>query len=255
MRGITEVINNLKTQGLISHQSISYKCGICRDTGWVLSATNTYKQCNCVRKERSERLWEQYGIKPSRVKKINDYLPYDDVTAKAKEKSVEYIRSFNELKECENNWFALFGQPGSGKSHIVIAMGAALLKNNVSVVYMPYTEVMKEIKGNATNQEAYLRLVNRYMKAEVLVIDDLFKDKVKNGNIVADLTDVDIKHVYPILNYRYYNSLPTIISSECIPDILMELDEAQGGRILQRCVTKIVFKGHGYDYRVREFIV
>lgn len=231
------------------------KCVKCKDTGWVLSENNTYGRCQCIVKQHSETLWQQYGVKPSRVKKLNDYVPYDQVTAKAKEKAVEYVRLFHEIKEEENNWFALFGQPGSGKSHIAISIGAALLNNSIGVVYMPYMEAMKEIKGNAINQELYLTLVNRYMKAPVLIIDDLFKDKVKNGRLVADLTDTDIKHIYPIINYRYYSSLPTIISSECTPEILMDLDEAQGGRILQRCATKIVFKGQNYDYRVREFVV
>ncbi|MDK0862331.1 hypothetical protein P5F16_01285 [Clostridium perfringens] len=52
------------------------------------------------------------------------------------------------------------------------------------------------LKGDAKDFE-------KYKNAEVLVIDDLFKDKVRNGNIIADMTEIDMKHIYPLLNYRY----------------------------------------------------
>ncbi|MDM0497125.1 hypothetical protein QTH19_07780 [Clostridium perfringens] len=52
------------------------------------------------------------------------------------------------------------------------------------------------LKGDAKDFE-------KYKNAEVLVIDDLFKDKVRNGNIIADMTEIDMKRIYPLLNYRY----------------------------------------------------
>ena len=243
----------MRFQPSTSQESMIFSCDVCRDTGWIETSEKAFKRCSCVEKQRMERLWQQYGVKPSKVKKINNYIPHDALTTKAKERAVEYVKGSETLVDMENNWFALLGQPGAGKSHLVMAIGAALLNKNLKVVYMPYTEVIKELKGNANNQDNYEKLMSRYQMAEVLVIDDLFKDKVKNGRIVADLSDVDIKHIYPLLNYRYYNSLPTVISSECTPEILINLDEALGGRILERCITRIVFKGNEYDFRIREF--
>lgn len=254
MVALERILAQVRVQSTTSQKSTICNCNECRDTGWVETLNKTYKKCQCVIKAENERLWEDYGVNISKVKRINEYIPFDELTSKAKDKAVEYVLKFKEIKESENNWYALLGQPGCGKTHLVVAIGAALLNNGIGVVYMPYTEVMKEIKGNANNQEIYSKIINRYMKAPVLVIDDLFKDKMKNGRLVADLTEVDIRHIYPIINYRYYNSLPTIISSECTPELLMELDQAQGGRILERCTTKIVFRGEEYDHRVRHFI-
>lgn len=241
----------------------AYKCLICQDTGWAKTKTG-YKRCSCYEKEHAKMLWKSFGVDPSRVKTLNDYKGYDDVTKKALYMAKAYIRDFEGIKNTEENSFGLFGQPGAGKSHIAIAIGAALLnrKNPVQVIYMPYLEAMRELKANANDDEYYLRLSDRYKKAKVLIIDDLFKDKVKNGQLIKDrygnkvgLSDVDIKHIMPIINYRYFNKLPTLISTECTMGILVELDEALARRILEPCgYNRIVFKGAEHNYRMREFV-
>lgn len=120
--------------------------------------------------------------------------------------------------------------------------------------YMPYTEVIQELKGNAVDLEAYNKILNKYKGAEVLIIDDLFKDKVKNGELVGRLSEVDLKHIYPLINYRYNNNLPTVISSECDPEMLLTLDGAIGSRILEKSKGHItVFEGENYNYRLKAF--
>lgn len=231
---------------------MNYKCEICKDTGWVETNFRTYKKCSCVDKLRMENLWQEYGVNPKTVKKLNQYKVYDSLTDRAKSKALDYVLKYNERIFEENNWFAMMGQSGAGKSHIVIAIGAALLKKGHNVVYMPYTEAVKELKSCANDNLRYSKIANRYMKSEILVIDDLFKDKVKNGELIGDLTEVDIKHIYPILNTRYYNKLATIISTECSPEMLIKLDEALGGRIIERSLNfTSIFLGDRYNYRFK----
>lgn len=185
---------------------------------------------------------------------LREYKPYNEITEKAKEKAAEYIISFDEIKNTRENGFALLGAPGAGKTHIVLAIGKALLEKKVQVVYMPYLEVIKELKALAMYQEDYEKLLNRYTRSNVLIIDDLFKDKVKKGKVTAELSEADMKHIYPIINYRYLNHLPTLISSECTPKMLLELDEALAGRILEPTGKKYlqVFK-NDCNYRLRKF--
>lgn len=194
-----------------------------------------------------------FGVDPAEVKKLNEYTPYNELTKTAKNKAINYIKNFDSIKLKNENGFGMFGQPGAGKSHIIIAVGAALLNTGIQVVYMPYLEAIRQLKANANDDEYYLNLLCRYQKAKVLIIDDLFKDKVKKGQLVGQLTETDIKHIYPILNYRYINKMPTLISSECTPEMLVELDEAIAGRILERCGDNIViFEGTEYDYRFKD---
>lgn len=244
----------MKINGANTSSNKEYKCDKCKDTSWI-DNNGSYIRCICYTEEYLSRLWENFGVKIQDIKLLRDYTPYNDLTKKAKEKAIEYITGFEEIQPLRENGFALLGQPGAGKTHIILAIGKALLEKQISVVYMPYLEVIKELKALAMYQEDYERLINRYKRAKVLIIDDLFKDKVKKGKIVSELSETDMKHIYPILNYRYLNYLPTIISSECTPNMLLELDEALGGRILETTGKRfsLTFKGD-CNYRLRKFM-
>lgn len=113
---------------------------------------------------------------------------------------------------------------------------------------------MRELKACAMDEEYYNKTIEKYKRAKVLIIDDLFKDKVKKGKLIGELKEPDIKHIYPIINYRYYNYLPTLISTECTPIMLLDLDEALGGRILECCGKRFgtVFKSD-CNYRLKKY--
>ena len=242
---------------MTSQNTVTYSCRQCSDTGWVETENNCYKKCSCVEIKHIKSCWTNYGVSPEAVKTLEDYVAYNKISNLVKEKAKKYMLDFSELRAKENNWFGIFGQTGAGKSHVAVAMGASLLTREdkpLKVIYMPYLEVMRELKTNVLEEEYYLKLLTRYQRAEVLIIDDLFKDKVKKNKIAYELTETDIKHLYPIINYRYFNKLPTIISSECKPDMLLDLDEALAGRILERCEDNItIFNGEENNYRLRKF--
>lgn len=244
-----------RVPSLTSQNSMNtnFKCNICKDTGWIQVHDRTYKKCECVKKDEIRRQWELYNVKPDSVKNLNEYISYDDLTKRAKNKAIDYIKNYNNRDK--NNWMCLMGQAGSGKSHIAIAVGAELMCKGYRVIYMPYTEAMKEMKGNANNIEEYIKITKRYLNADVLLIDDLFKDKVKNGRLISELTEADLKHIYPILNNRYNSNLTTIISTECSPEILLTLDEALGGRILEKSSNySSIFQGSKYNYRIKQYV-
>jgi DNA replication protein DnaC len=260
MEALDRILSQVRQNSTTSqNMEDSYKCSKCKDTGWVLTTEGGYKQCQCIEIDYLKRLWENSGIRAdNQTLKLNDYKPYDEVTKGAREKAIGYIENFEDIKSKRENSFGLFGQPGSGKTHIVVAIGANLInreKDPIPVVYMPYLEVMRELKSNVLDDEYYNKLLNRYMRAKLLIIDDLFKDKVKKGRLVGELTQTDMKHIYPILNYRYLNYMPMLVSSECTPRMLIDLDEALAGRILEMCGDNItVFNDTKYNYRLRKFV-
>ena len=229
------------------------KCELCNGTGWMPTKIG-YKPCKCVEEEKVKKLWDSFGLNPDDVKKINEYKTYNDETIKAKKNAIEYVKNFETINNTRENSFALYGQAGGGKTHIVVGIGRALLEKNIQAIYMPYLEAIRELKCNVLDEEYYLKLLRRYQRANVLIIDDLFKDKVKKGKLTGQLTEADMKHIYPIINFRYVNRLPMLISTECTPNMLMDLDDALGGRILE-CVAKysIVF-GSDSNYRLKKFI-
>ncbi|CAM2843522.1 ATP-binding protein [Clostridium sporogenes] len=231
-----------------------YKCNKCQDTTFV-QGENGLKRCECYKKDLTKRRWAHFGIDPSKVKKISQYADYSDITKRAKEVAIDYIRNYSTIKTKVENNLAFLGQPGAGKSHLAIGIGANLINKGIctNVVYMPYEEAMRELKANTMN-ESYMELTKRYTECELLIIDDLFKEKVKNGKLVGELTESDIKHIQPIINQRYLNCKPTIYNSELTPELLINLDQALAGRILEKSNIVIFKYGLENNYRMRKFV-
>ena len=93
------------------------------------------------------------------------------------------------------------------------------------------------------NKEYYQELINKYKKAEILLIDDLFK-----GNI----TKADINPIFEIVNYRDINKLPMIVSTEYSVAEILNFDEGTSSRIYNMSKDFTVeIKGQENNYRLR----
>lgn len=161
----------------------------------------------------------------------------------AKKLCMDYADSFEKIELTRNNGLALLGNPGSGKTHLTIAIANALLARRIPVLYMQYREVVMQLKRLVLDEEEYNRVLNRYKKTRVLLVDDLFKGKI---------TESDINIVFELLNYRYINAMPTILSSELDASALLSLDEGVGSRIIEMCKGRILeIKGKQHNYRLR----
>ena len=70
---------------------------------------------------------------------------------------------------------------------------------------MPYRDNIISLKQNMMDEEYYRKSINKFKKAKVLLIDDLFK---------GSITGSDVNIMFEIINYRYLNGLPLIVSCE-----------------------------------------
>jgi len=134
------------------------------------------------------------------------------------------------------------GQVGSGKTHLSLAIANELMDGGVGVVYMPFRDVIIKVKQNIMDEVYYHQVMNRYKNARVLLIDDLFKGSISKS---------DINIVFEIINHRYFNNLPIIVSTEKSFEELIEIDEAIGSRIIEMCKGYlVVMKGNKLNYRI-----
>lgn len=200
----------------IPKQSREYKCDKCRDSGFIGSGYE-YAECECQRKERAERRMKKNGFEPGRM----TFKDFDEKT-KGAARMKEIAEKF--LADYPNCSMAVLGQVGAGKTHIIIATAQALIDREQDVYYMPYMDIMAIIRQNRFDEEGYAKVMNEIKNCGVLVIDDLFKGSIKPN-------DIDI--VFEIVNNRYLNKKPMMISSEKSLDELTAIDEAIGTRLAQ----------------------
>lgn len=154
-----------------------------------------------------------------------------------------------------DSWFLLCGQSGAGKTHLCTAICRQLLLDGREVVYMPWREDITTLKGLSLDSEEREKQLQRIKTAEVLYIDDLFKNgRDKDGSSMPTRADVEL--AFEIMNYRYNSRLVTILSTERSPQELLEIDQALGSRITERSEEYVLFVGpdSSRNYRLRSIV-
>jgi DNA replication protein DnaC len=140
---------------------------------------------------------------------------------------------------------ALLGQVGSGKTHLLMAVSNNLLSKGIQVRYFEFVEEFNDLKSDFNR---FKKKIDRLKEVEVLFIDDLFKGR-------EHPTAFEATQMFGIINYRYLNKKPILISSEHTIDSLVEIDEAIGSRIFEMCHDFIVqIKGDlkELNYRLKD---
>ena len=231
-----------------TQKSQSNICPICKGTGWIIKKQEHSQPimtlCKCTEEEKIKRLWANSGINTDNLdKSFSNFECWNDKSKEIKDKAVQYYKAFNTIREDRRNSIMFCGNPGSGKTHISLALANNFLKKGIRVVYMPYRDIVTKLKQNMIDEEYYKKTLSKYQTCEILLLDDLFKGKVNE-------TDVNI--MFELLNYRYLNQLPIIVSTEFNIDRLLSFDEAIGSRIYEMCKDFVVeITGTENNYRLR----
>lgn len=220
-----------------------YICNKCRDLTFIIK-DNEAIPCKCRALREAENILKKSGISEEfRKKTFKNYnysidLQRMDAFSKAK----KYAREFKNLSNNKCNSILFMGQVGSGKTHLSMAIANELMNSGISVIYMPFRDTITTIKQNIMDANYYRKTVDKYKLAKVLLIDDLFKGGVSKS---------DINIMFEIINYRYFNKLPMIISTEKTFDELIQIDEALGSRIIESSNDYLVdMIGNKLNYRI-----
>ncbi len=222
-------------------------CPKCKNKGDIaFVSTDLYpsmaiKPCECMKVRRSIWNIEQSGLKDKlkgcTFDTFNTGKPFQK---EMKTKAEGFVTM-------PDGWFFLGGQVGCGKTHICTAICGEFLKQYKTVRYMLWREDVVSLKALVTDAEEYKMLIDKFKRAEVLYIDDFFK--VEKGK---KPTAADVNVAFEIIDYRYRNrDLITIISSEMNIYDLLDIDEAVGSRIYERCKNINIDLEKSENYRLR----
>lgn len=82
----------------------------------------------------------------------------------------------------------LVGPPGTGKSHIAQAIGQEAVKAGFIVIYRSIFDLVRELLEQET-QAAETRLLNKYLKPDLLIIDDMGLKVLpaKSGEVLLEI--------------------------------------------------------------------
>lgn len=209
-------------------------CPVCKNRGYMAEIKDGYLvsvECVCMAKRRSIRRIERSGMK-----ELLERNTLDNFQTKTKWQSGMKQRAISFLADGAKGWFAALGSVGAGKTHLCTAICGELLNGGREVRYMLWRDESMKIKAAASDSDEYERLIYPLKTVSVLYIDDLFK--TQRG---VEIRQADVNLAFELLNYRYCNErLTTILSSEKTMDELMNIDEAIGSRIYERCKDRCI---------------
>ena len=222
-------------------------CPICNGLGVIIYTKDGYEYgrfCECREQENARARMNASGVSEEMQKiGFNDYIVNNDQRKNARDKAVEYYKAFLEKEKTRNNSIIFCGQVGSGKTMLSLAITNNLINHaKVDCYYMPYREGITELKSLVKNSLEYEKAMKPYKHSRVLVIDDLFKGK---------LTEADVNAMFEIVNYRYMNNKPIIVSTEKSPEEVQDFDVGIGSRILEMCKGNIIYmRGKDLNFRL-----
>lgn len=213
-----------------------YNCDICKNKGYYTKPQlymNSYNQvqvmCRCDTIRKTIRALNRSGL----ADVVHDYT-FDKYIVTEEWQQIVIDKAKAYLNDFENHWFYFGGTTGSGKTHICTAIAVKLLKQGKEVKYMLWRDEASRLKAMVNDAE-YESIIKAYKTVDVLYIDDLFKTGKTEFQSKQRPTQADINLAFEILNSRAIQKKITIISSESTLADLIDIDEAIGGRIKQKC--------------------
>ncbi|MGN4127660.1 DnaA ATPase domain-containing protein [Lysinibacillus sphaericus] len=214
--------------------------------------TEEWQKCECVKMRQLNRLIQSSAITEEFQKMSFKNFATDGVhpiVAEMKSKANQYYTAFDEIKGYRQNSIMLIGQPGCGKTHLLTAISNYLMHTKqVPVLYFPYKDGMNNIAAN--NFDRKNEIMERMKEVDVLFIDDLFKPI--GGKV--DVKPFQAEIIFEVVNYRYLNNRPLLISSELTLDDMLFIDEALTSRIFEMAedFTVTIKKDMKVNYRLRK---
>lgn len=181
----------------------------------MIESVHGWRVCDCRKREMSLKRMQRNGLRPG-------VMTFDNF--KADNPTAVRLRDMAErfMSEYPDRSFGAFGQVGAGKTHVSIAVAQAMIDKGKAVVYMPYMEMVAELRAMAFDVDGRRERMNEFKNCSLLVIDDLFKGNPK---------DNDLDLMFEIINNRYLNRRPIVVSSEKLLDEVIAMDEGIGTRI------------------------
>ena len=145
----------------------------------------------------------------------------------------------------------IFGGFGSGKTHLAIATLLALQKQyDTPCLFMTMASFLDSIKASFNKDHADENLFELFVKAPVLVIDDLGEGRTEKNGMLSSWAQ---ERLFVLINARYEQELTTIVTSKYNPrELASVVGMAVASRLAEMCYFLHNREG---DYRFHDITV
>ncbi|HEU5063117.1 MAG TPA: ATP-binding protein [Solirubrobacterales bacterium] len=215
--------------------------GVCDGSGWILGPEDVARPCEC----RAERLnrGRSRGVAsaiPARYRGVSfDRPPVSDMARDmaAPRQAVQAARSYVEnldenLAQGKGIWF--MGGTGTGKTTLgmLIAKEALAAGKSVGIYFAPKLLTrIRQTYQEAETENAYAQFFERVTSVDLLYIDDLGSER---------RTDWVVEQLYAVVNERYENQRPMLITSNVEGEIVAEGQQQLEDQIGRRTISRLV---------------
>lgn len=155
---------------------------------------------------------------------------------KAYEITKQYAEEFEKYKE-KGVGLLLTGSYGTGKTHLAAAICHELIRNDYQPIFGTMISLLGNIKStyNEYAKETEQQILNKYIHCDLLIIDDLGKERP---------TDWTLEKLYTVIDSRYEACKPVVITTNYADKLVsrltykdnIETAEAIVSRIHEMCV-------------------
>jgi DNA replication protein DnaC len=194
--------------------------------------------CECTVKRREERLvsdlWKLSNLDALGDLTFRDFDPNVDGLKEAYEEAREYAKSLQ-------GWIFFHGPCGIGKTHLAVAIAQYAMDNaKLGVYFSVVPDLLDQLRAtfDPTTGVAYDERFNQIRNAQLLILDDLGTENT---------TPWAREKLYQILNHRYNEHRPTVITSN---QPFKSIEERILSRLSDTRLTRYIWID-GEDYRRR----
>ena len=191
-------------------------------------------QCKQDQKERRriEELERVSNLEPFRDKTLESFNPDIPGVRRAYIRALEYARR-------PQGWLVLFGNYGAGKTHLAAAIANEALRHHYRVLFAIVPDLLDHLRSTfgPSSEIEYDDRFEMIRDVPLLILDDLGTENT---------TPWAREKLFQIINYRYNDALPTVITSNRKPE---DIDPRIFSRMSDRALCEEITLIEASDYR------
>jgi DNA replication protein DnaC len=164
--------------------------------------------CECRNAYIEQRALEELQKKSNLVAFADKTFRTFDQTVPGVEKAYEHALAY---ANHQAGWLVMFGNYGCGKTHLAAAIANRVLQRHGDVIFAVVPDLLDHLRSTfgPSSDVAYDKRFEMVRDVGLLVLDDLGTENT---------TPWAREKLYQIINHRYNNRLPTVITSNRKPE-------------------------------------